>query len=67
MFISDFAIRRPVITVVTMLALSVFGIFALFNLDTDEFPGCPGADRRRRHPISGRIARERRARDSRTD
>ena len=38
MFISDFAIRRPVITVVTMLALSVFGIFALFNLDTDEFP-----------------------------
>jgi hydrophobic/amphiphilic exporter-1 (mainly G- bacteria), HAE1 family len=38
MFISDFAIRRPVITVVTMLALTVFGIFALFNLDTDEFP-----------------------------
>ena len=38
MFISDFAIRRPVVTVVTMLALSVFGIFALFNLDTDEFP-----------------------------
>jgi HAE1 family hydrophobic/amphiphilic exporter-1 len=38
MFISDFAIRRPVITIVTMLALVVFGIFALFNLDTDEFP-----------------------------
>ena len=38
MFISDFAIRRPVITVVTMLALAVFGIFALLNLDTDEFP-----------------------------
>ena len=38
MFISDFAIRQPVITVVTMLALSVFGIFALLNLDTDEFP-----------------------------
>jgi HAE1 family hydrophobic/amphiphilic exporter-1 len=38
MVISDFAIRQPVITVVTMLALSVFGIFALFNLDTDEFP-----------------------------
>jgi HAE1 family hydrophobic/amphiphilic exporter-1 len=38
MFISDFAIRRPVITVVTMLALAVFGIFALINLDTDEFP-----------------------------
>ena len=38
MFISDFAIRRPVITVVTMLALAVFGVFALANLDTDEFP-----------------------------
>ena len=38
MFISDFAIKRPVITVVTMLALVVFGIFALLNLKTDEFP-----------------------------
>jgi HAE1 family hydrophobic/amphiphilic exporter-1 len=38
MWISDFAIRRPVITIVTMLALVVFGIFALVNLDTDEFP-----------------------------
>ena len=38
MLISDFAIRQPVITVVTMLALGVFGVFALFNLDTDEFP-----------------------------
>jgi hydrophobic/amphiphilic exporter-1 (mainly G- bacteria), HAE1 family len=37
-FISDFAIRRPIITVVTMLALSVFGIFALASLKTDEFP-----------------------------
>jgi HAE1 family hydrophobic/amphiphilic exporter-1 len=38
MFISDFAIRRPVVTTVTMLALVVFGVFALANLDTDEFP-----------------------------
>ncbi|HEX8695009.1 MAG TPA: efflux RND transporter permease subunit [Longimicrobium sp.] len=38
MFISDFAIRRPVVTVVSMLALVVFGLFALFNLDTDEYP-----------------------------
>ena len=38
MFISDFAIKRPVVTVVTMLALVVFGIFALLNLKTDEFP-----------------------------
>jgi HAE1 family hydrophobic/amphiphilic exporter-1 len=38
MLISDFAIRRPVITVVTMVALSVFGIIALLKLKTDEFP-----------------------------
>ena len=38
MFISDFAIRRPIITIVTMLALAVFGLIALFRLDTDEFP-----------------------------
>jgi len=38
MLISDFAIRRPIITVVTMLALVVFGIFALIKLQTDEFP-----------------------------
>ena len=38
MFISDVAIKKPVITVVTMLALVVFGIASLFQLDTDEFP-----------------------------
>jgi HAE1 family hydrophobic/amphiphilic exporter-1 len=38
MFISDLAIRRPVITIVAMLALVVFGIAALTQLDTDEFP-----------------------------
>src|SRR6476469_6928053 len=38
MFISDFAIRRPIITVVTMIALVVFGLAALGRLDTDEFP-----------------------------
>ncbi|MEO8296132.1 MAG: efflux RND transporter permease subunit, partial [Gemmatimonadota bacterium] len=38
MFISDFAIKRPTITVVTMLALVVFGAVALFRLQTDEFP-----------------------------
>ena len=38
MFISDFAIKRPLITVVSMLALVVFGIFALMKLKTDEFP-----------------------------
>jgi HAE1 family hydrophobic/amphiphilic exporter-1 len=38
MFISDFAIRRPIITVVTMIALVVFGIAALGHLQTDEFP-----------------------------
>jgi HAE1 family hydrophobic/amphiphilic exporter-1 len=38
MLISDFAIKRPLITVVSMLALAVFGIFALMKLKTDEFP-----------------------------
>lgn len=38
MFISDFAIRRPIVTVVAMLALVLFGAVALFSLDTDEFP-----------------------------
>ena len=32
MFISDFAIKRPIVTVVAMLALVVFGTFALFQL-----------------------------------
>ncbi|HEU4988449.1 MAG TPA: efflux RND transporter permease subunit, partial [Gemmatimonadaceae bacterium] len=38
MVISDFAIKRPLITTVTMLALAVFGLFSLFKLKTDEFP-----------------------------
>ena len=38
MTISDFAIKRPIVTVVMMLALVIFGIFALTNLDVDEFP-----------------------------
>ncbi|HVA58620.1 MAG: efflux RND transporter permease subunit [Gemmatimonadaceae bacterium] len=38
MVISDFAIKRPLITVVTMLALTVFGLFALYKLKTDEYP-----------------------------
>jgi hydrophobic/amphiphilic exporter-1 (mainly G- bacteria), HAE1 family len=38
MLISDFAIKRPLITVVTMVALVVFGLFALLRLKTDEFP-----------------------------
>ena len=38
MFISDFAIRRPIITVVVTIALAVFGIAALLRLQTDEYP-----------------------------
>jgi HAE1 family hydrophobic/amphiphilic exporter-1 len=37
-FISDFAIKRPLITIVSMVALVVFGLFALSRLETDEFP-----------------------------
>lgn len=38
MWISDFAIRQPVVTVVTMLALVALGTLALVTLETDEFP-----------------------------
>ncbi|HET7461084.1 MAG TPA: efflux RND transporter permease subunit [Longimicrobium sp.] len=38
MFISDFSIKRPVVTIVLMLALVVFGIAALLSLKTDEYP-----------------------------
>ncbi len=38
MWISDFAIKRPLVTIVTMLALVAFGVAALINLQTDEFP-----------------------------
>ena len=38
MFISDFAIKRPLITVVSMLTLVGFGLIALLKLQTDEFP-----------------------------
>jgi HAE1 family hydrophobic/amphiphilic exporter-1 len=38
MVISDFAIKRPMITIVAMVALVVFGLFALMRLQTDEFP-----------------------------
>ena len=38
MFISDFAIKRPIVTITAMVALVAFGIAALINLQTDEFP-----------------------------
>ena len=38
MWISDFAIKRPLITIVSMLVLVVFGLIALTQLKTDEFP-----------------------------
>jgi len=37
-FISDFAIKRPIVTITCMVALVVFGLIALINLETDEFP-----------------------------
>ncbi|MEP6691902.1 MAG: efflux RND transporter permease subunit, partial [Gemmatimonadaceae bacterium] len=38
MFISDFAIKRPIVTVVAMVALVIFGLYSLMRLQTDEFP-----------------------------
>jgi HAE1 family hydrophobic/amphiphilic exporter-1 len=37
-YISDFAIKRPIVTIVSMVALVVFGLFSLAQLQTDEFP-----------------------------
>jgi HAE1 family hydrophobic/amphiphilic exporter-1 len=37
-FISDFAIKKPIVTITTMVALVVFGLVALASLETDEFP-----------------------------
>ena len=38
MFLSEFSIKRPVVTVVITLALMVFGYFALTNLRTNQTP-----------------------------
>ncbi|MEO8704539.1 MAG: efflux RND transporter permease subunit, partial [Kofleriaceae bacterium] len=38
MFISNYAIKKPIITTVVMLGLVVFGLIALSRLKTDEFP-----------------------------
>src|SRR5688572_1803637 len=38
MYISDLAIKKPVLTIVAMLSCVVFGVVALTQLDTDEFP-----------------------------
>ena len=38
MFISDTAITRPVLTIVAMMLFVVFGLVALVQLDTDEYP-----------------------------
>ncbi|NMO19707.1 efflux RND transporter permease subunit [Pyxidicoccus fallax] len=38
MFISDFAIKKPIVTITAMVALVVFGLVALGLLETDEFP-----------------------------
>jgi HAE1 family hydrophobic/amphiphilic exporter-1 len=72
MFVSDLAIRRPLVTVVTMLALVAFGIVALLRLRTDEFPDVvppfvevtvaypgaspPGVEKELLDPIEERIA-----------
>jgi hydrophobic/amphiphilic exporter-1 (mainly G- bacteria), HAE1 family len=37
-FISNFAIKKPIVTITAMLALVVFGLVALVSLQTDEFP-----------------------------
>ncbi len=38
MVISDFAIRRPLVTLVAMVSLALVGLVALLKLKTDEYP-----------------------------
>lgn len=38
MWISNFSIKKPIITTVVMVALVIFGLVALARLKTDEFP-----------------------------
>jgi hydrophobe/amphiphile efflux-1 (HAE1) family protein len=38
MFVSDYAIKKPITTIVVMLTFVVFGGVALLLLDTDEYP-----------------------------
>ena len=66
MFISDFAIKRPIITVTAMVALVVFGVLALLKLKTDEFPDIQAPRRRSEHRVSRRVAGRGRARDRRS-
>ena len=55
MFISDTAIKRPVLTVVAMLMFVVFGIVALLAARHRRVPGDRRAGRRRRRsPIRAR-------------
>ena len=56
MFISDFAIKRPIVTVVSMLALVVFGLIALASCRRTSFPTL----RRRSSPSPSRIRARRR-------
>ena len=56
MFISDTAIKRPVLTIVAMLLFVVFGLVALVQLDTDEFPEIDAPVVVDRDPVSRRVA-----------
>lgn len=38
MWLSDFAIKRPIITITAMLTLVIFGVVALVVLEVNEFP-----------------------------
>lgn len=38
MWVSNYAIKKPIITTVVMVALVIFGLIALLRLKTDEFP-----------------------------
>ena len=65
MLLSDFSIRRPVSTVVIIIALMCLGLLALRNLRVNQIPGRAAAGDGGEHPVSGRLAGDRRARGHR--
>ena len=63
MFLSDFSIGARSPTVVIIIALMCLGLLALKNLRVNQIPDVRAAGDGGEHPLSGRLAGDRRARD----
>ena len=63
MFLSDFSIKRPIATVVIIIALMCLGLLALNKLRVNQIPDVEQPVLVVDDPLSGRVARDGRARD----